>query len=107
MSTRLHIFLNVSKKSSKPAHLNVPLSKTNPCRVKFALQEERIKTSQMKRQIERMEQKIESKGIKVDYDRSNDLSTIISNNIDTASPFMKLFWNQQKIPIMAARNIIR
>ena len=51
----------------------------------------------MKRQIERMEEEIESKEIKVDYDLSNDLSTIISNNIDTASPFMKPFWNQQKL----------
>ena len=84
------------KKSSKPAHLNAPLSKTNPCRVKLSLQEERIKTSQIKIQIEHREQEIESKGIKVDYNLSNNLSTIISNNIDAASPFMKLFWNQQK-----------
>ena len=52
------------KKSNVPAQLNAPLSKTNPHRVKLALQEERIKTSQLKKQVERMEQEIKSKGIK-------------------------------------------
>eukprot|EP00794_Sanderia_malayensis_P015485 gene15485-17063_t len=82
-------------KNNIPAHANAPLSQTHPNRVKLALQEERMKTSQLKSKIERMEKEIKFAGVKIDDQLSSDISGIMNDNIENASPFMQLFWDQQ------------
>ena len=86
----------MQKNINKHAHLNAPLSNTHPNRVKLALQEERMKSSKLLSEVERMKKEIKTNGIHLDQDLSNDIETIMSENSQTVSPFMRLFWEQQK-----------
>eukprot|EP00794_Sanderia_malayensis_P014564 gene14564-16066_t len=52
-----------------------------------------MKTSQLKSKIERMEKK--SAGVEIDDQLSSDISGIMNDNIENASQFMQLFWDQQ------------
>ena len=87
--------LSKQSKHNTPAHPNAPLSQTQPNRVKLALQEERFKSSKLKVQIQRMEKEIKCAGVEIDDDLSSDIFGIMASNRENASPFMKLFWDQQ------------
>ena len=82
----------MQKNINKPAYLNAPLSNTHPNRVKLALQEERMKSSKLLAEVERMKKEIKTNGIHLDQDLSNDIETIMSEKSQTVSPFMQLFW---------------
>ena len=43
-----------------------------------------------------MEKEIQLKSVSVDNELASDFDTIMSNNTDTMTPFMKLFWEEQK-----------
>lgn len=77
------------------AKLNAPLSATNPKRVILALKQERLVTSTLKKQIERMQREITNNGISIDNGLAGDINTIMNDNKENVSPFMKLFWKQQ------------
>eukprot|EP00795_Rhopilema_esculentum_P010443 gene10443-19147_t len=87
--------LSKQSKHNTPAHPNAPLSQTHPNRVKLALQEERLKSSKLKVQIQRMEKEIKCAGVEIDDDLSSDIFGIMASNRENASPFMKRFWDQQ------------
>ena len=84
------------KNIKKPAHSNASLSCTHPNRVKLALQEERAKTTRLAAEVECLKDRIQKHGVKIDQQLAGDIDTIMSENMQDASPFMKLFWNQQK-----------
>ncbi len=42
-----------------------------------------------------MESEIKLSGVELDNELASDISTIMANNMETSSPFMKLFWEQQ------------
>ena len=77
-----------------PAHKFAPLTQTSKHRVELALKEER---KAHKRTIKRMQKEIASKGVKLNSPEiSDDFFTIMESN-KNANPFMKLFWEQQKL----------
>ena len=85
-----------TNKINTHAHRKAPLTKTHPNRVRLALQEERLQNSQLKKKVKQMQQEIMSVGVKLDDQLSSDIHQIVTENVDNASPFMKLFWEQQK-----------
>ncbi|XP_012566352.2 uncharacterized protein LOC105850424 [Hydra vulgaris] len=79
-----------------PALRKAPLSKTNPVRVLLALKQERLRCAQLTSDLEKINFQIDSKGITIDDGFVDDLNQIMSSNYEKATPFMKLFWDQQK-----------
>ena len=43
-----------------------------------------------------MKQEIENKYVQLDKETSQDISNIMAQNLDQATPFMKLVWDQQQ-----------
>ena len=76
-----------------PCHSNAPLSKTNPLRIIESLKLERKENKELKK---RLEKEIQEKGVIVDEELSDDFHNIMASNGNDVSPFMKLFWEQQK-----------
>ena len=88
---------------STPPLLNAPLRYTNPEKVTLALQKERAERKKLEcenkllqAEIDRVRNEIKTSGIKVDAEFESDIQHIMKNNIDNASPFMKMFWKEQK-----------
>ena len=79
-----------------PAKRNAPLSKTSHERVTLALKQERLKCSQLEAKIKKMKQEIENKYIPLDKEINEDISKIMAEKVNQATPFMKLFWDQQQ-----------
>ena len=91
-------FEDYQKEKSKtvnvtPCHPNAPLSRTNPERIIERLKLERKENKELKK---RLEKEIQEKGVSVDEELSDDFHNIMANNGNNVSPFMKLFWEQQK-----------
>ena len=87
--------MKISSKSNIAAHKNALLSKTSHQRISLALKQERMKCNQLEKEILKMRREVHYNSVKVDPTISNDIKEIMSNNLDSASPFMKLFWQQQ------------
>ncbi|XP_068707882.1 uncharacterized protein [Montipora foliosa] len=83
------------RRMSEPAHLFAPVSKTAPDRLKLTLREQRLKCADLEYQLKEMKSEIEKSSIEVDHNLSNDLTTILSG-AQEVTPFMNLFWQQQK-----------
>jgi hypothetical protein len=79
-----------------PASNKAPVSLTSPNRIKLTLQAQRIQCKQLEHEIEKMKIEVDKKSIPVTNDLSNDLLSIISDSSDKMTPFIKLFWDQQK-----------
>ena len=84
------------RKLAKPAHIKAPISKTHPDRVKLTLQNQRLRCAELERQLEEMKIEIEKNSVEVGHDLSNDFTSIFSNADKEVTPFMNLFWQQQK-----------
>jgi len=82
-------------KINTPAHLNSPLSQTHPNCVKLALQQERLRTAELQKKINKMENEIKVAGVEIDDELCSGLFAIMADNEQKVSPFMKLFWEQQ------------
>ena len=80
----------------RPAKRNAPLSKTSHERVNLALKQERWKCSQIEAKIKKMKQEVEKKYVPLDKEISENILKIIAGNLDQATPYMKLFWDQQQ-----------
>ena len=79
-----------------PASHKAPVSVTSSNRIKLTLQSQRLKCKQLECEIEKMKIEVDQKSVLVTNDLGNDLLNIISENGDKMTPFMKLFWDQQK-----------
>ena len=75
-------------KSIKPAHVNSPVSKTDPKPIKLTLQGQRLKCAQLEQQLTDFIQILYSAGTKV-------------------TPFMNLFWQEQKRPFARTNTGVR
>ena len=92
------------KNLNEPASKFAPVSKTNPQKIKLAMQEQRktiekhlLRCGQLEREIEMMRKELNKDTITIGHDLSNDLTSILSNaNKTEMTPFMNLFWQQQK-----------
>ena len=96
-----------SKNLAKPAHPNAPVSKTAPERIKLTLQEQRLRCAELERQIEEMKIEIKKSSVPVDPELSDDFVKILDNSEKSLSPFMTLFWQQQKKLFSRSRNGVR
>ena len=79
-----------------PAKPKAPVSATHPTRLKLTLQQQRLKCSQLQKEIEEMRLAINSSSVSVDPQLDQDVKGIISTEGSKMSPFMKLFWEQQQ-----------
>lgn len=82
-----------------PASSSAPLSRTHKRKIELALIEERNKSKQMTNEIEAMQKQISQLGITVDSTLANDIECIMDENKDKVTPFMKLFWEQQRVAL--------
>ena len=82
-------------KIDAPAKAKAPLPKTHPKRILLALQEEQKKTKELENVIARMQKEISSKSITINSSIADDIEEVMNKNLNV-SPFMKLFWEQQK-----------
>ena len=78
-----------AKNIKTPAKPNVPLSDTHPEKVKLALINERIKCSQLEKDIARMKSETKLSGITLSPDLSNDVVNIKNENQSKFTPFVK------------------
>ena len=69
---------------------------THPNRVCLALLEKREECRLLNAQIGRMKEEIKNGSIAVNSDLASDIDNIMTDNYDSASPFMKLFWDEQR-----------
>ena len=80
-----------------PLKPKAPISLTSPERIKVAIQSYRIENKMLKSEIQNLQHEISKSSMKVDDGLSADLIKIMSNaEKSEVSPFMKLFWEEQK-----------
>ena len=84
------------KLANTPAKLNAPLSKTNPSRVNLAMKEPRRKCTELEEKVSKMQEQINVTGVEVTPILKDDIPDLMENNFKVVSPFMKLFWKEQK-----------
>jgi hypothetical protein len=96
MASCLKVKQTKEKRLSVPAKLKAPVSKTAPERIKLTLQGQRLKCAELEQELNNMRAEIHKSSIEVDHDLSNDLTTIIDQSGTKMTPFMNLFWEQQK-----------
>ena len=53
----------------------------------------------LENEIKRLEGEIKVSGMEVDNELASDISNIMNGNVQNSSPFMKLFWDQQRKPL--------
>ena len=85
-----------SQKLSQPAKLFAPISQTSATRIKLTLQNQRLRCSQLESEIEKMRNELANSSVEIDHEMSNDFVKILSNAGENMTPFMNLFWQQQK-----------
>ena len=56
---------------------------------------QRLKCADLERQLKEMQTEIQKSSIEVDHELSEDIVTIVGQS-DDVTPFMSLFWQQQK-----------
>ena len=79
-----------------PAKPKAPVSLTSPQRIKLTLQAQRLQCKELQAEIKEMKLEVEQRSIPVTQDLSHDLLSIISESSHKMTPFIKLFWEQQK-----------
>lgn len=84
------------KKIAKPAHLFSPISQTAPHRIKLTLQMQRLKCAELEQKLEEMKLEIQRSSVEVDHQLSQDITSILGKSEKNITPFMDLFWQQQK-----------
>ena len=84
------------RKLAEPAHLFAPVSKTSPQRIMATLQLQRLKCAELEKQLYNMRCEIQKSSLKVDDELSRDITSILSNSSENITPFMNLFWQEQK-----------
>ena len=83
--------IETKKSNVKPLHPNTPLSNVNPERDIEALKLERKENKELHKRLEKEIQ------LKCCWSRlTSDFNMIMSENLGKMTPFMKLFWEQQK-----------
>ena len=79
-----------------PDKPKAPVSSTHPTRIKLALQEQRLKVKQLEEQLIEMREELYKSSIVVDDSLDKDILTIMSEQSREMTPFMQLFWQDQK-----------
>lgn len=80
----------------KPAHVNAPVSKTDPERIKLTLQGQRLKCAQLEQQLTEMRAELLKLSVEIDHELNDDFTQILDSAGTKVTPFMNLFWREQK-----------
>lgn len=97
MSSSRHSSEARERRMLKPAHAKAPISKTDPERIKLTLQGQRLRCAELERELNEMRAELAKTNIEVDHELSTDFCKIINSADDSEiTPFMKLFWEQQR-----------
>ena len=97
--------INLKRKNvSEPASKYAPVTKTNPNRLRLTIQEQRqtiqkqlLKCGQLEEELQMMRKELNKNTLTIGNSLSDDLTSILSNVHQTkVTPFMNLFWQQQK-----------
>ena len=83
---------------------NAPLSQTHRHRLELALKTER---AAHKKHIVRMQKEIQSKSVEIENIKMNQAFYQIMENNKNITPFMQLFWEQQKLHAKNNPNAIK
>ena len=95
------------KKLSEPAHINSPVSQTPPERIKLTLQMQRLKCAELEQQLNEMKAEIKNSSIEVGHELGKDLTSILGKTSAKITPFMELFWQQQKKLVSSSATGVR
>ena len=76
------------------------MTKTHPNRVQLALKEERAKSAELQKTIDKMRKEIQCGSVKVDDKLATDLEKIMSDNLDNASPIYEVILGRHKRKIL-------
>ena len=90
--------LNNNKKSrlETPAKPNAPVSEIHPERLKLTLQKQRLQVKQLEERLEEMRIELQKSSIPVNESLDKDILHIMCQKGKDMSPFMQLFWEEQK-----------
>ena len=77
-------------------YVNAPVSKTDPERIKLTLQGQRLKCAQLEQQLTEMRAELLKSSVEIDNELSNDFTQILDSAGTKVTPFMNLFWQEQK-----------
>lgn len=80
-----------------PANLKTPVKGISVERVQLALKGARFQCISMNKEIKNMREELAKRSKTVNHDLEMDLSAIIESNANKMTPFMELFWEQQKL----------
>ena len=83
-------------RSIKPAHINAPVSKTDPERIKLTLQGQRLKCAELEQQLTEMRAELLKSSVEIDNELNDDFTQILDSAGTKVTPFMNLFWQEQK-----------
>ena len=93
-----------SRKFNTPAKLNAPISKTSPGRIKLTLQEQRLKCQQLEDELNCMRNELSANSVAVDSELNSDFMSILDGEDCEMTPFMKLFWQEQKKMFLVSKH---
>ena len=93
-----------SRKFNTPAKLNAPISKTSPGRIKLTLQEQRLKCQQLEDELNRMRNELSANSVAVDNELNSDFMSILDGKDCEMTPFMELFWQEQKKMFLVSKH---
>ena len=66
-------------KTIKPAHVNAPVSKTDPERIKLTLQGQQLKCAQLEQQLKEMRAKLLKSSVEIDHELNDDFTQILDS----------------------------
>ena len=74
----------------------MPVSKTDPARIKLTLQRQRLRCAELECELNAMHSELQKTNVEIDHELSNDLADIMTKAGSKVTPFMSLFWRQQQ-----------
>ena len=74
-------------RSIKPAHVNAPLSRTDPERIKLALQGQRLKRAQLEQQLTEMRAELLKSSVETDHKLNDNFTQILDSAGTGSDPF--------------------
>ena len=83
------------------------MSKTNSESLKLTLQGQRLRCAELEEKLNERRMEIQRNSTEVDHELSNDFASILSDTDREITPFMSLFWQQQKKLFSRTGKVVR
>lgn len=81
-----------SKYQLLAAHVNAPISKTDPERNKLIMQKQRLRCYKFERELNEMRSELQKSSIEVLHELSNDFAQLFDSADNDITRLMSLFW---------------